>query len=98
MLPLADELSQRSIASLSAAPEVQGTRGAVLVEMGEFERGLLLLTEGMRGVARMEAKAAFAPFLARGEQARGNSDLGAEVGKLGRHLSALSGRTLSGLE
>ncbi len=91
MLPLADDLSQRSIASLSAAPEVQGTRGAVLVEMGELERGLVLLTEGIRGVAGMDDKARFALFLARGERARGNSDLAAEFEKLGRHLSALLG-------
>lgn len=91
MLPLADELSQRSIASLSTAPEAQGMRGAVLVAMGEHARGVALLMEGIRGAARMEDKARFAPFLARGERARGNTDLAAEFEKLGRHLSALLG-------
>jgi tetratricopeptide (TPR) repeat protein len=89
MLPLADDLSRRAIASLPAAPEVQGTRGAVLVEMGELEQGLALLTEGMRGVAVMDDKARFAHFLAHGVRARGNSDLATELEKLGRHLSAL---------
>jgi hypothetical protein len=91
MLPLADTLSQRSIAGLAAAPEVQGTRGAVLVAMGEFERGLALLREGVRGTAGKDEKAGFAPFLARGEQACGNSEMADEFERLGRHLSALSG-------
>jgi hypothetical protein len=91
LLLLADDLSQRSIASLPAAPDVQGTRGAVLVEMGQLERGLELLTEGIRGVAGMNDKARFAIFLARGESARGNFDWAAEFEKLSRHLSALSG-------
>jgi len=68
-----------------------GLSGAVLIKMGEHERGLALLTEGIRGVAGMDDKARFAPFLARGERARGNTDLGAEFEKLGRHLSALLG-------
>jgi Zn-dependent protease len=89
MLPLADDLSRRAIASLPAAPEVRGARGAVLVEMGELEQGLALLTEGMRGVAVMDDKARFAPFLVHGVRARGNSDLATELEKLGRHLSAL---------
>jgi hypothetical protein len=91
MLPLADTLSQRSIASLAAAPEVQGTRGAVLVEMGQLEPGLALLTEGIRGSATKDDRARFAQFLARGERARGNAELAAKFEKLGRHLSALSG-------
>ena len=91
LLPLADDLSQRSIASLSAVPYVQATRGAVLVAKGELEQGLALLTAGMRGAAEIDDKARFAPFLARGERARGNSDLADEFEKLARHLSALSG-------
>ena len=90
LLPLADDLSQRSMASLSTVPEIQATRGAILAERGQLEPGLALLTNGMRNSSRVADKARFAPFLARAERARGNSDLAAELEKLGQFLSAKS--------
>lgn len=91
MLPLADDLTQRAIASLPTAPKIQGTRGAVLVEMGQLEPGLALLREGIRGTPELGEKVRFALSLARGERARGNADLAVEFEALGRHLSAQSG-------
>jgi len=90
LLPLADDLSERSMERLSTVPEIQATRGAILAERGQLEPGLALLTDGMRNSSRMADKARFAPFLARAERARGNSDLAAELEKLGQFLSAKS--------
>jgi tetratricopeptide (TPR) repeat protein len=86
LLPLADGLSKRAYERLSETPEVQATRGAVLVQLGEHEAGVALLTKGMRGSEQRHDKAGFAPFLAAGERMRGKNELADEIEGLCRYL------------
>jgi Zn-dependent protease len=88
LLPLADELSKRAVAALPDMPLVQGTRGAVLVELGTYEVGLDLLIAAVRAIESKDDRLSFVPFLAKGERARGNFDMALEFDGFGRHLRA----------
>ena len=87
LLPLADELSKRAMAALPDTPVVQGTRGAVLVELGDHEAGLALLMPAIRRIEGRDDRLCFVPFLAKGERARGNFDMALEFENFGRHLA-----------
>jgi hypothetical protein len=87
LLPLADPLSQKAIAQLPQAPEVQGTRGAVLVEMGDGDAGAKLLLEAVRRVEARDDKALFAQYLAKAVRQTGETELADEFIGLARFLA-----------
>lgn len=68
----ADSFSQEAMAAMSWVPAVRGTRGTVLVAMGQIEEGLLLLRESMSQASITGHKAQNACLIAEAESRLGN--------------------------
>lgn len=92
LLPLADRLSEQGFATASDAAEMQRTRGAVLVRLGNSKAGIELLAKAIRH-AEPEDKADFARFLAEGERGCGNLAVAEEIN---RFVALLGGRDVPG--
>lgn len=72
MLAEADWLSQEAVQQQPWNPSFQGTRGGVLIEMGEVEKGLPLVRQAFDANDDLRLKALNACYLALGEYQRGN--------------------------
>jgi hypothetical protein len=72
LLPEADDYSAQAFQHLPWVPAVIGTRGTVLVELGQFEEGIALLKKAMSLHIDKQGKAANACHIAIGEWRRGN--------------------------
>ena len=73
LIPEADEYSALAYKNFAWEPLIGGTRGAVLVSMGQIDEGIELLKNAMARSFDRRAKAADACLVARGEMKRGNS-------------------------
>ncbi|MDB6066724.1 MAG: hypothetical protein JWR26_2932 [Pedosphaera sp.] len=74
----ADEYSRKAIERMPLEPAVQGTRGAVLVELGRIEEDVALLNQCLAKTEDKNSKALLNCSLAIAERKRGNS-AGAEL-------------------
>jgi Tfp pilus assembly protein PilF len=72
LLPEADDYSTQAYKHLPWVPAILGTRGTVLVELGQFEEGIALLKRAMSLHVDKQGKAANACHIAIGEWRRGN--------------------------
>ncbi len=72
LLPEADQLSTEALKHLPWVPAVVGTRGTVLVELGQFDEGIALLKKSMSLHADKQGKALNACHVAIGELQRGD--------------------------
>lgn len=73
LLPEADQYSAEAFKHLPWVPAVIGTRGTVLLELGQCEEGIALLKKSM-ALADKHGKALDACHIAMGEMRRGNPD------------------------
>lgn len=62
--PEADRLSKNAFGCLPWTPEVRGTRGSVLVELGEFETGMSMLERSLAAHHDDRSKALNAAYIA----------------------------------
>jgi hypothetical protein len=85
-LALAEQLSRQALDALPDHPELQAVRGAVLARLGSRD-GRTLLLQGVRGMEPAPAKAAFARFLARLDEAQGDAAAAEEWEKLAAFLA-----------
>lgn len=74
LLAEADEYSAQAYKNLSWEPIMGGTRGAVLIALGQIDEGITLLKKAMGNVINPRSKASNACMIARGEYKRGNLD------------------------
>ncbi|MBN2119133.1 MAG: site-2 protease family protein [Anaerolineales bacterium] len=74
LLSEADQLSAEALKHLPWVPAVVGTRGTVLVELGQLDEGIALLKKSMSLHADKQGKAANACHVAIGELRRGDPD------------------------
>ena len=88
LLPLADRLSLTVSEAFPEASEIRGTRGAVLVTMGETVAGEILLRAAARATANPVDKAEFCDWLARAQTALGAPALAEDYGRLAVRLRA----------
>jgi tetratricopeptide (TPR) repeat protein len=72
MLEEADRYSKQALAACPWLSFVKGTRGTVLVELGQVEEGILLLREAMQNDVDSQSKALNAVHIAFAERKRGN--------------------------
>lgn len=86
-LELADSLSGKAVELAPDFAPFQGTRGAVLVQMGDHEAGLSLLRLAIRGNGFIGGKALLAPWIAKAERAMGAGNLADEYCRLAQYLS-----------
>ncbi len=70
----ADEFSARAYAALPWMPPVKGTRGSVLVELGQFSEGIELLSQALRMNEEGYNRAFNAAFLALAHLKLGNTN------------------------
>lgn len=68
------QYSEEAYKNIPWVPAVKGTRGAVLVETGRVDEGLVLLREAFDAHAEPEGKALNAAHIALGEKRRGNDE------------------------
>ncbi|HEY5729958.1 MAG TPA: site-2 protease family protein [Anaerolineales bacterium] len=73
LLPEADQYSAEALKHLPWMPPVIGTRGTVLVELGQIEEGIALLTKAMSLHTDKHGKALNACHIALGEFRRGDA-------------------------
>jgi Zn-dependent protease len=83
---LVARFSQEALEAFPAAPEMRGTQGAWLIENGNYQEGLALLTEAVRTVVDPLDKADFCIFLARGWKALGDMSRSEGYAQLREHL------------
>lgn len=72
LLPEADDYSLAAYKNAPWQPEIVGTRGAVLVELGQIAEGIALLKKAMAAQDDVRGKAADACHIAIAEKRRGN--------------------------
>jgi tetratricopeptide (TPR) repeat protein len=72
LLPEADNYSEQAFQHLPWVPAIIGTRGTVLVELGQFDEGIVLLKKSMSMHIDKQSKALNACHIAIGEIRRGN--------------------------
>jgi len=72
----ANRYSEEAYKNIPWVPAVKGTRGAVLVETGRVDEGLVLLREAYEAYSEPEGKALNAAHIALGEMLRGNIEEG----------------------
>jgi tetratricopeptide (TPR) repeat protein len=70
----ANRYSEEAYKNIPWVPAVKGTRGAVLVETGRVDEGLVLLREAFDAYSEPEGKALNAAHIALGEKLRGNTE------------------------
>jgi tetratricopeptide (TPR) repeat protein len=75
LLHEADDYSQDALKLLPWSPAIKGTRGAVLVQRGEVEKGIDLLQSALRETEERWLRARYACFLAMAEACRGNNEV-----------------------
>lgn len=73
LLPQADAFSAEAYQNAPWQPEFSGTRGAVLIELGQVDEGLPLVQDAMQKAVTAHSKALDACFVAIGEARRGNA-------------------------
>lgn len=83
---LIEKFTLSALTSRPEAPEMKGTRGAWLIENGEYHSGLALLTEAVRSVVDPIDKADFCHFLSRGWKALSDEARSDGYRQLRRHL------------
>jgi Tfp pilus assembly protein PilF len=74
LLSEADICSSQAMEKLPWMPAVKGTRGAVLVELGQIQEGIILLRESMQDAESNAHKAENACLIALAEKKRGNRE------------------------
>lgn len=72
LLEEADKYSKEAFALAPDVPAVQGTRGAVLIERGEYESGMALIRKALAMAEKRRQIACDMAFLALGEWRCGN--------------------------
>ena len=72
LLPEADQFSAEALKHLPWVPAVIGTRGTVLVEIGQLDEGIALLKKSMALHGEKQGKALNACHIAIGELRRGD--------------------------
>jgi DNA-directed RNA polymerase subunit RPC12/RpoP len=87
LLPEADRYSQEAMATLSAVPEIKGTRGIVLCALGRLEEGMPLLEFAFKNVKSIYSRAENACHIAMIESRRGNPTVAAEYLAIARKLN-----------
>jgi len=95
LLPEADDFSRRALESGPGMPCIRGTRGSVLVELGQYNEGVALLEDALRREPGKPGKAISACYLgiaaARRGQAAECRNYFALARKLDPHCLLLSG-------
>ena len=84
----ADQYSREALEAISFLPHFKGTRGAVLVELGQFDEGILLLKEALAKNQDAASKALNAAHIAIAEQRRGNTAEAEKFAALARSLDS----------
>lgn len=74
LLEEADKHSEDAFKQAGWFPEVQSTRGAVLIEKGRLDEGIELLEKALPQTEEVQDRAAIAGYLALAEKRRGNTD------------------------
>ncbi|HSB00822.1 MAG TPA: site-2 protease family protein [Anaerolineales bacterium] len=74
LLPEADQFSAEALKHLAWVPAIVGTRGTVLVELGQLDEGIGLLKKSMSRHSDKQGKALNACHVAVGELRRGDLD------------------------
>jgi len=74
LLVEADDCSRKAMEKLPWMAAIKGTRGNVLVELGQIEQGIVLLQESMRDGESASSKAENACHIAVAEKKRGNME------------------------
>ncbi|HZQ46842.1 MAG TPA: site-2 protease family protein [Verrucomicrobiae bacterium] len=74
LLSEADACSRQAVEKLPWMAAIKGTRGNVLIELGQIEQGIVLLRESMRDGESASSKAENACHIASAEQKRGNME------------------------
>ncbi|MGA1840988.1 MAG: tetratricopeptide repeat protein [bacterium] len=72
LLEEADKFSAQAYQSFPWVPAFKGTRGIVLVELGELDKGIVLLKQAMKENEETRSKAIDAAYLAIAEGRKGN--------------------------
>jgi tetratricopeptide (TPR) repeat protein len=72
LLAEADDFSQKALATLGWHPAIKGTRGTVLLELGDFDKAIPLLLSAMNDQDDLTNKAQNACFVSIAEAKRGN--------------------------
>jgi hypothetical protein len=87
LVPMADTLSKLAIAQLPNSAEIVGARGGVLVQLGEIDAGIALLTAAVPGVGSGRDKIEFIDFLSATQRANGNRSLADELDNARKFLA-----------
>ncbi|MBU6402301.1 MAG: tetratricopeptide repeat protein [Verrucomicrobia bacterium] len=87
LLDEADRYSREALSQASFHPSILGTRGAVLVELGQLDKGIALLRQAMDKHTDAPGKAYSACHLAIAELRRGNAAAARQSFELARSLS-----------
>ena len=82
----AKHYSEEAYKNIPWVPAVKGTRGAVLVETGRVDEGLILLRKSFEAHTEPEGKALNAAHIALGEKLRGNGEESIRYFKIARDL------------
>jgi hypothetical protein len=80
----ADKYSKEALENMPHVSYFRGTRGNVLVELGQYEEGLVLLREAMNAADNPTMKALDACHIAIAEQKRGNLDESRKFAEIAR--------------
>jgi len=88
LLPEADAYSKEAYSAAPWVPSITGTRGTVLVEMGQIEAGVKLLKEAFEKASSSRSKAENACHLAIANARMGNRDQADKYLKLAQQLDS----------
>lgn len=83
----ADDYSRKAMEGLPWMPPIKGTRGTVLVQLGQVEAGVKLLHEAMETSDNDRSKAQNACFIAMAEAGRGDLAKAKQFLQTGRQLN-----------
>jgi tetratricopeptide (TPR) repeat protein len=86
LLQEADRYSEEVLQLLPWVPSLRGTRGSILVELGDFEGGIRLLHEALAGNEDPRNRASNCCYLALAEFRRGNGQKGRAYEAMARKL------------
>jgi hypothetical protein len=92
LLAMAAGPLQRALDATPDTPEVKGTHGALLIEMGEPERGASMLLDAARVIADSGDKADFCTFLARAARLTGDLERAVSFEGLRGHIVKTAAR------
>ncbi len=88
LLTEADSYSHEAMKAHGWHPDIRGTRGAVLVALGDFDEGLPMLHESLAMATTVDDKAQNACLIAEAEFRRGNRDTARQYLKQAQDFSA----------